>query len=175
MKWFALWFAQFIKGVNYSYFSWLHIVSLGSIVSSMYVNKRIIEYNIHFGKHFIRFCADWYNIFSGVFSQLIKLWTYFTANTVSHLTLSFFFMNCWAVKLYTENSFTHTHTHIQKPKRNKAFVFLSMVYTFVFNEAIIYPWELGKATWPLQHCNKIFTRRFEDWRKDKSTKTSELW
>jgi len=90
MKWFALWFARFIKGVNYSYFPWLRIVSLGSIVSSMYVSKRIIEYNIHFGKHFIRFCADWYNIFSDVFSQLIKLWTYFTANIVSHLTLSFF-------------------------------------------------------------------------------------
>jgi len=50
-----------------------------------------------------------------------------------------------------------------------------MVYIFVFNEAIIYPWELGQATWPLQHCNKIFTRWSEGWRKGTSTKTSALW
>lgn len=70
---------------------------------------------------------------------------------------------------------THSHTHIQKPKRGEAFVFFSMVYIFVFNEAIIYPWELGQATWPLQHCNKIFTRWFEGWRKYTSTKTSKPW
>lgn len=116
MKWFALWFAHFIKGVNYSYFSWLHFVTLSSIVSSMYVNKRVIESNIHFGNIlFGSLHTD--TTFSVVCSQLIKLWTYFTANILSHLTLSFFHELLSSKIVQWKLLHTHIYTHTEAIKR----------------------------------------------------------
>lgn len=170
MKWFALWFACFIKGVNCSHFSWLCFVSLSSIVSSIYVNKRIIEYNIHFGKHFIQFCTDWYNIFSGVCSQLIKLWTYFTANILSHLTLSFLHKLLSGKILQWKLLHTYTNTYRSQKEMKllhslawSIFLCLMKLYSILEN------WDRQHG-----HCNKIFTQWFEGWIKDTSTKTSAL-